>query len=396
VAARYAKAPSYSQMLAAEAPAAPPAGEVAAPTAADSSETDGFSAVTGPRFWDPDAPPVLAAAPTDETDWEPTLPPPHSPVPSTLEDWENGLAHNHMEPDLRLRPMEAVPATVAVPASALADESEPAPTEEFAPSPYASSAPDSTSRAKWEWPELAREFSINEETEPVEPDAPIHANLIEFPRELVATRKVRARRAEGPFAAKPESQLSIFEVDPRAVSTRPDTAAAAAIAAWPEPAWAEIELEPQAHEEPEPGGTPVAQSELELAPINRRVVAALTDCLLIAGVVLVPALVAAEKFGYPRPVKIVELGAVLALLLAGMLYHAFFLTLGGVTPGMRFAGISLCTFDGQIPTRKQLRGRWGALLLSLVPVGLGIAWAIFDEDHLSWHDRLSKTYLREN
>jgi hypothetical protein len=22
-------------------------------------------------------------------------------------------------------------------------------------------------------------------------------------------------------------------------------------------------------------------------------------------------------------------------------------------------------------------------------------WAVFDEDHLSWHDRLSRTYLRK-
>jgi len=24
-----------------------------------------------------------------------------------------------------------------------------------------------------------------------------------------------------------------------------------------------------------------------------------------------------------------------------------------------------------------------------------VAWAIFDEEHLSWHDRLSRTYLRK-
>jgi hypothetical protein len=62
---------------------------------------------------------------------------------------------------------------------------------------------------------------------------------------------------------------------------------------------------------------------------------------------------------------------------------------------MRFAGVSLCTFDGQIPTRAQLRGRLGALLLSLLPVGLGVVWVLLDDAHLSWHDRLSKTYLRK-
>jgi hypothetical protein len=37
----------------------------------------------------------------------------------------------------------------------------------------------------------------------------------------------------------------------------------------------------------------------------------------------------------------------------------------------------------------------GALLLSVLPVGLGAAWLLFDDDHLCWHDRLSKTYLRK-
>jgi hypothetical protein len=62
---------------------------------------------------------------------------------------------------------------------------------------------------------------------------------------------------------------------------------------------------------------------------------------------------------------------------------------------MKYARIGLCTFDDQSPTRAQRCGRLGALLLSVLPLGLGAAWAIFDEDHLSWHDRLSRTYQRK-
>ena len=82
-----------------------------------------------------------------------------------------------------------------------------------------------------------------------------------------------------------------------------------------------------------------------------------------------------------------------ALLIIGALYHAFFLTLADATPGMRYAHISLCTLDGHSPSLAQRCGRLGALLLSVATLGLGVAWAIFDEDHLSWHDRLSRTYL---
>jgi uncharacterized RDD family membrane protein YckC len=61
---------------------------------------------------------------------------------------------------------------------------------------------------------------------------------------------------------------------------------------------------------------------------------------------------------------------------------------------MKYAHIALCTFDDDNPTAPQRRRRLVALILSLLPVGLGVAWAIFDEDHLTWHDRLSGTYLR--
>jgi hypothetical protein len=30
----------------------------------------------------------------------------------------------------------------------------------------------------------------------------------------------------------------------------------------------------------------------------------------------------------------------------------------------------------------------------LLPLGLGIAWVLLDDDRLSWHDRLSQTYPR--
>jgi uncharacterized RDD family membrane protein YckC len=232
--------------------------------------------------------------------------------------------------------------------------------------------------------------------EPVEPVLPIHANLIEFPRELAATRKMRPRRAVGSFAAEgAEKQLSIFEVDPGGLSIQPETAGAALAPAWPEPEWSGIELETQHLDETESQDAPGPLLALQLAPIGHRLMAALVDGALIAGACVAAALAAKANISHPPAARIVEISAVSALLLVGLLYQTLFLTLAETTPGMRCAGISLCTFDGQIPTPSELRSRLGALLLSLVPVGLGIAWALFDDDHLCWHDRLSRTYLRK-
>ena len=84
-----------------------------------------------------------------------------------------------------------------------------------------------------------------------------------------------------------------------------------------------------------------------------------------------------------------------AILVAGFAYHALFFRLAGTTPGMHYAGIAVCTFNNEIPTQPELRQRLGAMALSLLPVGLGMVWTVFDEDHLSWHDRISGTYLRK-
>ena len=123
--------------------------------------------------------------------------------------------------------------------------------------------------------------------------------------------------------------------------------------------------------------------------------AVLVDGALVsAAVVALSMLVLTSAGSLPAP-KVVAFGAAAALLFIGLLYQTLFLTLAEATPGMRYAGISLCTFDGQIPTPVELRSRLGALLLSVAPICLGVAWALFDEDHLCWHDRLSRTYLRK-
>jgi len=155
-----------------------------------------------------------------------------------------------------------------------------------------------------------------------------------------------------------------------------------------------MEFEVQPLDEPETQQTPDQLSELEVAPFGLRLTAALVDGAMISAAGLGVALLAATYIGHPLTARIEALGLVLAFALAGLLYHALFLFLGEDTLGMRRAGISLCTFDDRIPTHTELRKRLGAMLLSLVPVGLGVAWVIFDDDHLSWHDRLSKTYPR--
>jgi uncharacterized RDD family membrane protein YckC len=390
VAARYAKAPSYSEILAGEARAAVRAAEAASKAALEAqaaaeSVLAGLEAASasGPdwEFHTPEAETRLAGNETETGQSE--------SYPSGLKS-ESEAFEIRWEPDLPARPAEIAPvrATVGaeIPEKALEPWREP------------------------EWP--AQDGPGAELITAVEPAEPIHANLIEFPREIIATRKVRPRLLEGPLGAS-GGQLSIFEVDPSSISTEPLMAGAVAGAsapAWTGPEWSGIELGAQprpeflerAPEEPldvtpplpeRAAGTAGAQM---LAPLSLRLMAAVVNTSLAAGAFLVVALMTASRMTALPGTRVVEVVAALGFVVVAVLYHALFFTFAKGTPGMSYAGISLCTFDGKRPTRAQRFGRLGAMLLSVLPVGLGVMWAVFDEDHLSWHDRLSRTYLRKN
>jgi uncharacterized RDD family membrane protein YckC len=251
---------------------------------------------------------------------------------------------------------------------------------------------------------LGREALDAESIQTVEPAPAVHADLIEFPRELVATRKVRPRLAEGRSAIGPlAGQLSIFEVDPASISTEPEALVALSQTApqtWQEPEWSGIELdaEPAMERAAEAAAVKAAAAQaapaLELAPFGLRSMAAVVDGTLITGAFLVGAVMIAGHVKWMPTMKEVELVSALTLTVVAMIYHLLFFTLSARTPGMKYARISLCTFDDQEPTRAQMRSRLVAMLLSVLPLGLGVLWAIFDEEHLSWHDRLSRTYQR--
>jgi uncharacterized RDD family membrane protein YckC len=263
------------------------------------------------------------------------------------------------------------------------------------------------------------------------PDRSTHANLIEFPRELAASRKVRPRLAEGPLAAHAESnpQLSIFEVDPASISTAPEPVVLAvhpSVSAPKEPARTNSALHEQAARasvrQMQPSGpissgirlgeqTPAeipAQTAVEetlsavasAAPENQasvslRLMAAVVDLSLVAGACLAAvATVAANAQDLPG-LREIEIGAALGFVGIAALYLVLFTTLCRATPGMLYAGIEVCTFQGVRPTRAERCRRLGALMLSMLPVGLGIAWILIDKYNLTWHDRLSQTYLRK-
>ncbi len=386
VAARFAKAPSYDEVLANEARAALRAAEAASKAAleaqaAAASILAGIEAAVGTE---PAAEWQGRLSAIAETEEENQLEGVFSDLPS--------LGHGEGTPALACARTLDLPEGPAEPAFVPA-----------AQAPHLSGAPP---EELWSQDWLAVPEAGDTEIAVVEPSQPILGNLIEFPRELVAARKARPRRAEGPYAA-PEvgTQLSIFEVDPETISTQPAIETGvpdeAASAVWTVPEWSAIELEAQPPDEvgellDEPAAEPAPPPAIEPARLSLRLMAGVVDGSLILATVLAAAVAAVSHAKTLPNMHEAAICLALGLLVAGGAYEAVSLTLGSSTPGMKYAQISLCTFDGQIPTRAQRRRRLAALLLSVLPVGFGFGWILFDDNHLTWHDRLSGTYPRKN
>jgi len=451
VAARYAKAPSYSELLAGEARAVVRAAGAAAEAARNAQAAaqavlegleSGLESGLGSRhdsgpaateFWEPagravevpaqaaqhpasprwqDEPPVQAPAETRQSAWAGAQP-----------RWEEGL------------PVRAADRDVW---------------SEMRVHPSAHAAQDY--RRDMEEGELFPLDAVASAT--VEPVQHLPANLIEFPRELVAARKARPRLAEGPFysATQESPQLNIFEVDPvqLAAAVHPVDTRVAAVAP---PEWASIELdhhpepvyaeavypaqayahapealasvaeasavqeevedrletaekarvavrapEPKRKQVQPPASTvaDVAPVELLVASISDRMLAAVVDGALVTLAYLGAAVVVIASTTHPPTGRIALIASGCGLVLFGLLYQFLFLSYAEEgTPGMRYARIALCTFDDENPTVDQMRMRIPALLLATLPAALGLLWALFDKEHLGWQDRLTKTYQRK-
>lgn len=74
-------------------------------------------------------------------------------------------------------------------------------------------------------------------------------------------------------------------------------------------------------------------------------------------------------------------------------YFGLFTIFGGTTPGMMVRGLQVASFTGESPTAKQLFWRTAGYMISAGTFFLGFFWALWDEDGMTWHDRLSRTYL---
>ncbi|HYL10473.1 MAG TPA: RDD family protein [Candidatus Acidoferrales bacterium] len=76
-------------------------------------------------------------------------------------------------------------------------------------------------------------------------------------------------------------------------------------------------------------------------------------------------------------------------------YFALFTIFGGATPGMMLRHLQVVSFDGDAPGARQLLQRSLGYLVSGGTFLLGFLWSFWDEDGLTWQDRISRTHLTQ-
>jgi uncharacterized RDD family membrane protein YckC len=126
-------------------------------------------------------------------------------------------------------------------------------------------------------------------------------------------------------------------------------------------------------------------------PINRAIAAMLDGSIIFLSLGCFLGIF--EVFGGPFPwtrQNIAICGGVVALI--AMFYSFIWALCGRETAGMKWTGLRVINFNGFPPDGKSRALRLIGCWLSYCSGMIGIFWALVDEESLTWHDHMSKTF----
>lgn len=76
-------------------------------------------------------------------------------------------------------------------------------------------------------------------------------------------------------------------------------------------------------------------------------------------------------------------------------YFGMFTAFASSTPGLLSMGLEVRGLDGSFPTAGEALWRAFGILVSMAALFLGFIWALVDSEHLTWHDRMSGTFVTQ-
>jgi uncharacterized RDD family membrane protein YckC len=126
-------------------------------------------------------------------------------------------------------------------------------------------------------------------------------------------------------------------------------------------------------------------------PVHRTIAAAIDAALVLFGVVVFLG-GAYAAFGEDFFRTVPRMFFIFVVAMVSILYRSLWCICGRDTVGMRFAGLRLVDFDGRSPSPRRRFLRQVTGLLGLSSAGVGLAWALVDEEMLTWHDHISRTF----
>ena len=134
-------------------------------------------------------------------------------------------------------------------------------------------------------------------------------------------------------------------------------------------------------------------SELPPPGFPRRLGAMFYDTLLLLALLMMLSYPYVWLTGGDKPGLIVKTLYQFYLLAICFFYYAGFWVRGGQTLGLRTWRMKLVTKDGGPITWSIALRRFAYAWISLLCLGLGFLWIMYNRDKLAWHDRWSETRL---
>lgn len=247
-------------------------------------------------------------------------------------------------------------------------------------------------------PEQPPLFDVRLEARPVSSQKVIPFEQIQ---RQAAARQPQSQPVPAERSAEPKSP---------AQQPRPSAKKAAPVSGQAGAAQGNLDFRPQTHgERILATGVPAqVYGEGHVAPPMRRVMAGAMDVSMVllgfgafagamrfAGVYLgSPAVGEASGPGFGTG-KTLWITMAAATLFLSLLYGLVFAIARRETAGMNWTQLHLVTFDGSSLDGRDRLIRFVSAWLSYCSGGLGLLWALADEENLTFHDHISKTYPAE-
>jgi uncharacterized RDD family membrane protein YckC len=139
--------------------------------------------------------------------------------------------------------------------------------------------------------------------------------------------------------------------------------------------------------------TESSRPPLELAPLRQRLLGGVIDGVILLSAGGIFAVVFWLVGGHASANLVNELALGFIAVFVFLTYFGMFTMLTSSTPGLSFMGLEVRNLEGNYPTRQEALWRAFGYLVSTSAMMLGFVWAVFDSDGLTWHDRMSGTFV---